>query len=271
MALKGNLRDFSVTQLLNLINLAQKSGTLIVRNGGATTYATFNQGRLSWAELSVQKQGLSQVLYTGKAITTAQYNTLKSRAGKMNDKELGLLLVNSGYVTQQEILNSLQVHYAQILLQLFDLEDGAFIFDSVSNIPEDKIPVRIKIENIIIEGSRRAKELAQLNDELPNLDISLRFTDRPGVDIKQINLSEEEWRVVSYINPKNTLKQIAQATKLSDTTLRRIVYSLLHAGLVELVRPEVKPVLPTLDKAIPGTKEEQINLVDRLIQRIRSL
>jgi uncharacterized protein YerC len=271
MALKGNLRDFTVTQLLNLINLAQKSGTLIVRNGGVTTFAAFDQGRLSWAENSSQKRGLSHILYMGKAITAPQFNTLKTRAGKMNDNELGLLLVNSGYVTQPDILNSLQIYYAQILLQLFDLDDGTFIFDSISNIPDDKIPVRVKMENIIIEGSRRAKELAQLNEEIPNLDISLKFTDRPGIDIKNIHLSEEEWRVVSYINPKNTLSQIAEATKISDTTLRRIVYSLLHAGLVELVRPEGQPVLPTLDKAIPGTKEEQKNLVDRLIQRIRSL
>ena len=30
MALKGNLRDFSTTQLLNLINLARKTGTLTI-------------------------------------------------------------------------------------------------------------------------------------------------------------------------------------------------------------------------------------------------
>ena len=30
MALRGNLRDFTITQLLNLINLAQKTGTLVV-------------------------------------------------------------------------------------------------------------------------------------------------------------------------------------------------------------------------------------------------
>jgi len=30
MALKGNLRDFTVTQLLNLINLARKTGTLTI-------------------------------------------------------------------------------------------------------------------------------------------------------------------------------------------------------------------------------------------------
>jgi hypothetical protein len=39
MALKGNLRDFSVTQLLNLINLARKTGTLTIE--GPTEAACF--------------------------------------------------------------------------------------------------------------------------------------------------------------------------------------------------------------------------------------
>ena len=30
MALRGNLRDFTITQLLNLINLAHKTGTLVI-------------------------------------------------------------------------------------------------------------------------------------------------------------------------------------------------------------------------------------------------
>jgi hypothetical protein len=33
MALKGNLRDFSTTQLLNLISLARKTGTLTMEAG----------------------------------------------------------------------------------------------------------------------------------------------------------------------------------------------------------------------------------------------
>ena len=37
MALKGNLRDFSTTQLFNLINLARKTGTLTIDTREAGT------------------------------------------------------------------------------------------------------------------------------------------------------------------------------------------------------------------------------------------
>ena len=77
-----------------------------------------------------------------------------------------------------------------------------------------------------------------MQDEIPSLDMALKFIDRPGTNIRNVNLSVEEWRVVSFINPKNTMRQIARATKMNDLEIRRIVYSLLQAGLVEVVRPE---------------------------------
>jgi len=67
--------------------------------------------------------------------------------------------------------------------------------------------------------------------------MALKFTDRPGRNLRNLNLSLEEWRVISYVNPKNTLRQIAQATKMNELEIRRVVYALLQAGIVELVRP----------------------------------
>ena len=112
-----------------------------------------------------------------------------------------------------------------------------------------------------------------MSNEIPNLDIALKFTDGTGVNLKNVNLSVEEWRVASYISPKNTIKQIAKATKMSDLEIRRIVYGLLQAGLVELTRPDgASRTLPGLQQAMPGkSKQEQKNLVNRIIGRIRSL
>lgn len=273
MALKGNLRDFTITQLLNLVNLAQKSGTLIVEGSGNTARITFREGKLAYADLNNEDSSLGAILYKGKVITSAQYNTISSRAANMSDKELGLLLVNSGYVTQQDIIQSLQNHFIDIIQKLFSWVEGIFHFNAGELPPEDKIPIRMDLENIIIEGSRRLREWEQLQDELPNLDLALKFTDRPGVNLKNINMSVQEWSVVSYINPKNSIRQIAKAAKMSDVEIRRVVYGLLQAGLVELIRPEGEArTLPGLDAAMAGhSKEEQKNLVNRLIGRIRSL
>lgn len=274
MALKGNLRDFTITQLLNLINLARKTGTLIIEGPTETAQVSFREGKLAYAQLGQEDNTLATILYRANKISAAQHRTLKARAANMNDKELGLLLINANYITQQDILTSLQAHFVSIVQRLFTWVEGLFRFENELLPPEDKIVIRLGLENIIIEGSRQMREWEQLQDEIPSLDMALKFTDRPGTNLRNVNLSVEEWRVVSYINPKNTIRQIARTTQMNDLEIRRIVYGLMQAGLVQIVRPEGAPApqsanaRPALPKA---SQEEQKSLVNRLISRIRSL
>jgi IclR family mhp operon transcriptional activator len=47
-------------------------------------------------------------LYRNRKISSSQYQVLRERAAKMADKELGLLLINAGYISQEDILASLR-------------------------------------------------------------------------------------------------------------------------------------------------------------------
>lgn len=268
MALRGNLRDFTITQLLNLVNLAQKTGTLVVDGPTEQAYVSFREGKLAYARVGQEDGSLATVLHKANKLTVNQYRAIVERAGKITDKELGLLLINAGYLTQEEILANLQTYFTEILRKLFTWVEGFFRFESEMMAPEDRINVRVDLENIIIEGSRQLHEWEQLQDEIPSLDMALKFTDRP---LKNVNLSVEEWRVVSYINPKNSMKQIAQTNKMNDVEVRRIVYGLLQAGLVEIVRPEGMVIAQHPSTFPTQDKEEQKSLVNKLIGRIRTL
>lgn len=275
MALKGNLRDFTITQLLNLINLARKTGTLFIEGSRENISLSFRDGKLAYAIAGQEDGGLISVLYHANKLTSAQQRLLKERSLGMNDKELGLLLINANYISQQDILASLNYHFVSIVNQLFTWVEGLFRFENDVPPPSNRITVQIGLENIIIEGSRRLREWEQLQEEIPNLDMALKFADRPGANIRNFNLSVEEWRVVSYINPKNTMQQIARTLKMSELEVRRIVYGLLQAGLVEIVRPTGMPPpgIPMQSRipVQPVNVEEQKSLVNRLIARIRSI
>ena len=189
-----------------------------------------------------------------------------------------MLLSNAGYVTQKDILDSVRNYVLEVVYKLFTWPEGTFRFEPNVLPVEGRITVSIDLENVIMEGSRRLREWERLQEELPNLDMALRFTDRPDARLRTINLTVEEWRVVSFINPRNTIRQIAQYNHMSDFQIRRIVYGLLQAGLVELVPPEgaeVKPPpgvpapvgVPPMQRR-PAVKR---SIVQRLIDRIREL
>ncbi|MFN8401786.1 MAG: DUF4388 domain-containing protein [Anaerolineales bacterium] len=268
MALRGNLRDFTITQLLNLINLASKTGTLVIEGASEQAFISFREGKLAYARIGKEDGSLASVLYKAQKINANQYKAIIDRAGQMSDKELGLLLINAGYVSRDDILLNLQAYFTDMVRRMFTWVEGVFRFEAEMLPPDDRINVRLDLENIIIEGSRQLRELEQLQDEIPSLDMALKFTERP---LTNVNLSVDEWKVVKFVDPKNTMRQIAKTNKLTEVEVRRIVYGLLQAGLVELVRPADAPKPQAAKPLAPQEVEDKKNLVNKLIGRIRSL
>lgn len=273
MALRGNLRDFTVTQLLNLINLAHKTGTLVIEGTNEAAQISFREGKLAYAQTGQEDSRLATILHRSNRLTSGQLRAIQIRASHLSDKELGLLLINAGYITQDEILHVLQNSFAETVRRLFTWVEGGFRFENNLLPPADRITVKLDLENLIVEGSRQLREWEQLQDEIPSLDMALKFIERPGTSMQKMNLSLEEWRVVSYINPRNTMKQIANATRMSEMDIRRIAYGLLQAGLVEIIRHEqaAPPVEPVRPQIAVESREEQRSLINRLITRIRSI
>ncbi len=281
MALKGNLRDFSTTQLLNLINLARKTGTLTIQ-GKEVAHVSFREGKLIHAHLGVENNSLATILHSAGKLSEEQARIIETKARGTSDKQLGHLLVQAGYVTQSDIIQSVRQYVLDVVYKLFTWADGLFRFDANKLPPPEQITIPIDLESVIMEGSRRLKEWEILQEEIPDLDTSLRFTDRPDARLRNINLTVEEWRVVSFINPRNSIRQIARANNLSDFEIRRIVYGMLQAGLVEFVHvPKPKPTVGAEPErgsrrerakaAMEQSPAEKRSVVTRLIDRIRSL
>ena len=280
MALKGNLRDFSTTEILSLISLAKKTGTLVVEGPGEVAYMAFHTGRLIYAQMGADDGTLTAILRKAGKINDEQVRVLKVRAAAASDKELGLLLINGGYVSQGDILTSIRTYMLDLVYRLFNWVEGMFHFEETMLPGSDKITIPIDIDNVIMEGTRRMREWEQLVEELPNLDMALKFADRPSANMKNMNLTVEEWRVIPFISPKNSMRAIAKANHMSDLDIRRIIYGLLQAGLVEVVRPEnmPRPALPPTSAAgrrpqaaAPPDKTAQVSVVNKLIARIRAL
>lgn len=297
MPLQGNIRDFTTTQLLNLVNLAGKTGTLFIFDGvrtgekdalGAEKMApgkerarvAFKAGKLIAAALQNQDGNLVSVLNKAGKLTDEQARIIRERAKSTSDKALALLLINANYVTQKDVVGAIQQHTLDVVYNLLTWDEGPFRFEDNVLPPTDRILVPIDLENVIIEGARRIREIEQLNAHLPNLDMALKFPENPREKFKGIHLSVEEWRVVSFVNPKNTIRQIMKAHNMSEIEIRRIVYGLEQAGLVELVKPAVTADASAGSKSGSGVRplqqqsrapQVQKTVVNKLIERIRNI
>lgn len=291
MPLQGNLRNFSTTQLLNLINLSGRTGTLTIYEGVPTgekdamgdekmapgaerASVVFKSGKLVFALLNGQAGDLVAVLNKAGKLTDAQAKIIRERAKGTGDKALAMRLIGANYVTQGDIVGSIQQYTLDIVYNIIGWSNGPFQFHD-NQLPDgNTILVPIDLENVIIEGARRMREVEELSKHLPNLDMSLRFPENPKEKYAGVHLSVEEWRVVSFVNPKNTIRQIAKANNMSEIEIRRVIYGLEQAGLVVLVKPEGQEKKEALSPRQSRRKNQQPvqrDVVSKLIDKLKSI
>ena len=276
MALKGNLRDFNTTQLLNLVNLARKTGKLTVAGQNQNACLYFREGRLIHASANTNEDHLAAMLVKTGKLTRDQANAVNSQSGSTSDRVLGKYLMDSRMVSRDDIVQGVKDYMLGIVYDLFTWTDGEFYFEQNSLPASDRITVPLNLDNVILEGSRRIQEFDRLQDELPDLGtIALKITDKPLRDVK---LTQDDWRVISHIHPRNTVKQIAQNNNMDEFQIRKIVYGMLQAGLVELIRPEgmepkiVKaPITRAGRRAASQSPAEKRSVVTKLIDRIKRI
>jgi hypothetical protein len=266
MALKGNLHDFSFTQLLNLIHLARKTGTLAIDGRSSGARIAFREGKLVYATMGGSDGRLVSMLVKSGRITLEQGKQIPENKP---DRELGAMLINANLLTRADLDQMVHNHVKDVVERLFAVTEGSFRFEP-NLLPDDRLLAEppINLDNIIMEGTRRLRESERLQDELPNLDVTLRFTDRPDARLRNVNLSVDEWRVVSYISPKNSIRQIMRANSMSEFQIRKIVYGMLQAGLVELMQPVGALAMAGPKPPVPVetmTPAEKRSVVNRLI------
>lgn len=299
MPIQGNLRDFSTTQLLNLINLSGRTGILRIFEGIPTgekdamqkpklapgkerANVFFRQGKLVYASQAEQIGDLVAVLNKSGKLNDAQARVMREKTKGTSDKALALRLIGANYVTKNDIVNSIQQYILDIVYNIMTWNQEPFRFDDNIQPADDRILVPIDLEHVIIEGARRLQRIEEITQHIENLDMCLKFPDNPKEKFEGVQLSVEEWRVVSYVNPKNTIRQIAKQNNMSEIEIRRIVYGLEQAGLVEIVRPMVdgKPVTPgqrqpaaaSSRRAAAAAKPQvQKAVVSKLIDKLKSM
>ncbi len=286
MALKGNLNDFGITQLLNLINLARKTGTLYLDSSQGKAYLCFKEGKLVYSALGAAETTLLGILEQAGKLTAEQSRVISTKMAGKTDGEIAVTLFQAGYIQQQDVVRIVRQYILNQVYQIFSWNSGTFRFEPTDLPVQGRVTTSIALENVIMEGSRRLKEWERLQEEIPDLEVALKFAERPTTPLRDVNLTVEEWRVISFVNPRNTIHQIAQYNNMSEFQIRKIAYSLLQAGLVEVVRPPREaPVMPGgpvptraaapvgETPAAPELRRPAVKrgLVQKLIDRIKEL
>jgi predicted transcriptional regulator len=85
----------------------------------------------------------------------------------------------------------------------------------------------------------------------------------------------DEWKVVSYVNPKNTIRQIMKVLNMSEAEIKKVIFALHQAGLVELVRKTAASA-PVSSRTQNRRRKRAANqpdkkVINKLIDKLKSI
>ncbi|MFP4226563.1 MAG: hypothetical protein ACLFRF_07515, partial [Desulfobacterales bacterium] len=97
---------------------------------------------------------------------------------------------------------------------------------------------KLNTMNLLLEASRRVDEIEIFKKQIPNESGIIKIagnTDQSGDDIK---LNPDEWRILSLIDGKSTVRQIIDKSGFDDFTAYKHLNSLIASGRVEVTQPK---------------------------------
>jgi hypothetical protein len=241
MALRGNLRDFSLPDVFQLVTLSRKTGVLRIHRSDAEGSVWFRDGEVFFAQSNWHHEALgTRMVSAGKIAPSGLARALEvQRSEPDGGRRLGRILVDEGYVTEKVLEAFVQEQIQDTIFDLFRWDEGDFDFEPLPEFPiEEDIGLSVSIENIVMEGSRRLEEWTRIKKKIPSMDLVFKMATAPGEGTFDISLKPAEWNLLLKTDGTRSVAQLARETGHTDFEVARVVYGLFSAGLLEVASDE---------------------------------
>ena len=249
MPIEGPLRELSIHDVFQLLDLAQKTGILRVtselRQNGGTVY--FDQGAVVAAEIQSNPHPLGSVLLRSGKVSESDLARARDMQASGDSRRLGEILIAVGAVPRKELERQVRAQVEEVIFELMGWSEGYFSF---SESPLDHVPaqasLRIPTGALLMEAARRIDEWSRIESMVPHLGVVPRLVAPEGAETAPMDLLPNEWEVLAAVDGARDVRVLADAVGRSDFDVARTLYGLASAGIVVIEDPRTPGLAPSV-------------------------
>ena len=245
MALQGTLKDFNVTEIIQLIGQQLKTGILKIRRGRKIVEIYFIDGMIVhvYSNYRGKKDLIGEILVKAQLITEEQLERVL-RIQKETSQYLGEILVELQLLTKDDVLKVILTQTYETIYDLFGWDDGYFNFDLSMVESYKKFPFAISTEQVSLNILRMVDEWSEIEKKL----YSPRrvFKKTRGFDGKSMDdlsphpglkekLATEQELIYNLVDGERTVQEIIDRSLLGKFIASEILVNLLETELIDVV------------------------------------
>ena len=241
MSLSGSLKTMDLAELLQWVTLGRKTGSLAFIRNKVKNSVFFRDGQVVSSKSNEPSKQLGHfLLFQGKI------NELQLKRGleiQLQTKAiLGKILVQEGFVSQQDVERALVSRTEEVIYDLFLWDDGYFHFTAEGYNLDELILINIGVNAIIFEGVRRKDEWARIRHVFPSNGVVLRL--RPEIELKALQLTPFQKKLLFLVTRGKPISEIILELHGSDFLVNYELFQIYDRGVLEVVevRPESMPL-----------------------------
>ncbi len=243
MALQGTLKDFSITEIIQLIGQQLKTGVLKIRRGKDLVEIHFVDGMIVhvYSNYRGKKDLIGEILVKAQLITDEQLErVLKIQRDTL--KYLGEILVELQLLTKDDVLKVISTQIYETIYDLFWWEDGHFNFDLKLVESYRKIPFALSTEQVLLNILRMVDEWSEIEKKIfsPHLvfkrplGLEEKSVDGISRDYLKEKLTSEQELIYNLVEGTRTVQEIIDRSLLGKFNASEILVDLSEMGLIEM-------------------------------------
>ena len=255
MLLRGNLKEFSLPNILQLVNMSAKSGALTIRRDNQWGRIFFRRGLICYAFSVPKYLPLGERLVRDGAITAAQLRrALTAQEESAESVRIGALLLAEGVLDRATLEHAVREQIQGAAFDFFGWPDGDFEFGVDEQVTDEDILVEMHVESVIMEGCRRIDEWERFVEHIGSMERIPHLTySAQTAGLGEIVLTTEEWRAVVRTDGRADINTILRDSGLDRFHGAKVMYGLHSRGLISVCEPVIQNIGRTLSVAVRGS------------------
>jgi hypothetical protein len=244
VSLDGNLRVFSLTEIIQMLGMQRKTGLLSVEGPKDTISLGFVAGRIVSVESSSNPidNRLGTLLVKAGRLSAEDLSAALERQRKGSER-LGKLLLREETVRPEDLREAFRIQVHGVLFNAFGWTEGRFRFAPQASVDHDPdIFPPLPAESILLEAARTFDELPAAEQKIPSNELvfrrvpgarALQLTNSASAEEGTMTVSKREAETWKWIDGRRSVGEIRQRAFLSDLDVLKSISDLLDRALIE--------------------------------------
>jgi tetratricopeptide (TPR) repeat protein len=236
MAIEGALAELSIQDVLQLLELAHKTGVLTVRSERLNDEAIvhLSRGAIVFAVRRRSTRRLGQLLIRAGKLTQRELDRALELQRTDPTRRLAEILLEMGSVVEEELERQLRFQMEETIYEVMPWDEGYFKFEERGEIGEQRLLARVRVESLLMEGARRIDEWTRLETKVPSPEAVPVLAANVDREMTPLELRSDEWEVLAEIDGERDVRQLAADLGRSAFDVAKIVYGLVSTGVLEV-------------------------------------